>query len=134
MTDASILVGLYAQCHDTVDNVVVVLLERLDSLLPADAGLSHDELNVLRLKTSIVNLLAIVLFLLGLLTSIAFDCLALVGTLGRVVVAGVLVGRLCGKLLGSGCLSLGVQVLDLSLTEDAISLYQSLQISHVLAP
>jgi hypothetical protein len=39
-----------------------------------------------------------------------------------VLVAGVLLGGLLGsELLGGGSLGLGVQVLDLSLTEDAVS-------------
>lgn len=109
---------LYAQCHDTVDNIVVVLLERLDSLLPANAGLGHDELNVLSLKPSVVNLLTIVLLLLTRLARAFLDGLALVGALSRVVVRS-LVGGLRGELLGSGSLSLNVQVLDLGLTENA---------------
>ncbi len=40
--------------------------------------------------------------------------------LGGVVVASVLVGGLGGELLGSLGLGLGVEVLDLSLTEDAV--------------
>jgi hypothetical protein len=108
---------LYAEGHDTVDNIIVVLLEGLDGLLPAHAGLGHDELDVLGLETSVVDLLAIVLLLL--LGLGALDGLALV-TLGGVVVAGVVVGGLAGKLLGSLGLSLGVEVLNLSLTEDAV--------------
>jgi hypothetical protein len=108
---------LYAQSHDTVDNVVVVLLEGLDGLLPADAGLGHDELDVLGLKTGVIDLLTVILLLLlGLGT---LDSLAL-GTLGGVVVAGVVVGRLVGELLSSLSLSLGVEVLNLGLTEDAV--------------
>lgn len=110
---------LYAQCHDTVDNIVVVLLERLDGLLSADAGLGHDELDVLSLKSSVVNLLTIVLLLLGRLAGALLNGLALVGTLGRVVV-GSLVSGLRGELLGSGGLSLNVEVLNLGLTEDAV--------------
>ena len=79
--------------------------------------MSHDELDVLRLKTSVVDLLAIILFLLGLLV---LDCLALALTICRVVVGG-LVGRLCGKLLSGRCLSLRVEILNLSLAEDAVS-------------
>lgn len=56
---------LYAQCHDTVDNIIIILLECLDGLLSADAGLGHDKLDVLGLQTSVINLLAIVFFLLG---------------------------------------------------------------------
>jgi hypothetical protein len=108
---------LYAEGHDTVDNIVVVLLERLDSLLPAHAGLGHDELDVLGLESSVVDLLTIVLLLfLGLGTG---NGLALVA-LGGVVVAGVLVGGLAGELGGGLGLGLGVEILNLSLTEDAV--------------
>ena len=111
---------LYAQGHDTVDNVVVVLLEGLDGLLPRNAGLLHDELDVLGLKARVVNLLIVILLLLLVLLVLDSLALALAG-LVAVVVAGVVVG--CGlglsKLLGGGSLSLGVEVLDLGLTEDA---------------
>ena len=117
---------LYAEGHDAVDNVVVVLLEGLDGLLPAHAGLGHDELDVLGLKASVVDLLAIVLLLLLLLGTL--DGLALV-TLGGVVVAGVVVGGLAGELLGSLGLGLGVEVLNLGLTEDAV-----LEVSHRVLP
>lgn len=110
---------LYAQGHDTVDNVVVVLLEGLDGLLPADAGLGHDELDVLGLKTGVIDLLTVILLLLlGLGT---LDGLGL-GALGGVVVTGVVVGRLVGELLSSLGLGLGVEVLNLGLTEDAVHL------------
>lgn len=110
---------LYAESHDTVDNVVVVLLEGLDGLLPAHAGLGHDELDVLGLEASVINLLAIVLLLLlGLSTGNGLALVALSG----VVVAGVLVGGLGGELLGSLGLGLGVEVLNLGLTEDAVLL------------
>ena len=108
---------LYAEGHDAVDNVVVVLLEGLDGLLPADAGLGHDELDVLGLKTGVIDLLTVILLLLlGLGT---LDGLAL-GALGGVVVTGVVVGRLVGELLSSLGLGLGVEVLNLGLTEDAV--------------
>lgn len=115
-TDISVL-PLRTQRHDGVDNVVVVLLQCLDSLLPADTGLSHDKLNVLGLEASLVNLLAIVLFffLLGV-TSV--NGLALI----TVVVASVVAASgLVTELLSSGSLSLGVQVLNLGLTEDAVT-------------
>jgi hypothetical protein len=106
---------LYAQGHDGVDNVVVVLLEGLDGLLSADRGLGHDKLNVLGLETGLVNLLTVILLFL-LLLGLDLGGLALVG-----VVVGVLGGTLLlGELLGSGGLGLRVQVLNLGLTEDAV--------------
>ena len=111
---------LYAERHNTVHNVVVVLLERLDCLLPADASLRHDELNVLGLETRVVDFLAIVLFLLSdLLRSIALDGFALV-SISSVIVAGVVIGGLRSELLGRGCLGLRVQVLNLSFAEDTV--------------
>ena len=122
---------LYAQGHDTVDNVVVVLLEGLDGLLPADAGLGHDELDVLGLKTGVIDLLTVILLLLlglGTLDSLALD------TLGGVVVAGVVVGRLVGELLSSLSLSLGVEVLNLGLTEDAVLLVSVVLYPSIIDP
>lgn len=116
---------LYAQCHDTVDNIVVVLLECLDGLLPTDAGLGHDKLNVLGLETGVVNLLTIVFLLLGWLARTLLNGLALVGTISGVVV-GSLVCRLCGELLGGGSLSLNVEVLNLGLTKDAVPMLATL--------
>lgn len=111
---------LYTQRHNTVNNIVVVLLQRLDSLLPAHARLRHHELDVLGLQARVIHLLAVVLFLLsGLLV---LDGLALVTAVGRtVIVAGMLVGGLRGELLGCGGLGLGVEVLDLGFAEDAVS-------------
>lgn len=114
--------SLYAQCHDGVDDIVVVLFEGLDSLLSGDVCLGHDKLDILGLEASVVNLLAIVLVLLFLLLGL--------GSLALSEVYGFLtssftssgVGTLAsGKLLSSGSLSLGVEVLDLSLTEYAKS-------------
>lgn len=101
---------LDAKCHDRVDYIVVVLFEGLDGLLPADVGLGHDELDVLVLNALGVDLLIIVLLLLSGLLAVA------------VVVAGVVVvvSGAVGELLSSGGLGAGVQVLNLSLTEDAV--------------
>lgn len=111
--------SLYAESHDRVDNVVVVLLECLDCLLPADAGLGHDELNVLGLETRVVDLLAVILLLL--LCLLLLDGLALVAVVvAGVVVASVVAGSLLlGESLGRRGLGLRVEVLNLGLTEDA---------------
>ena len=107
----------YTQCHDGVDNIIVVVFERLDGLLSRHAGLRHDKLNVLGLETRVVDLLAVIFLLLLLLGLglLAFT-LVLVGVLGG---SGALSG---GELLGGGGLGLGVQVLDLGLTEDAVTM------------
>ena len=84
----------------------------------------HDEVDVLWLKSRIVHLLLIILFLLILIlvlvVLLALDSLVVV--IMVVIVAGVVVGLSlgAGDLLSSRGLGLGVQVLDLSLTEDAI--------------
>jgi hypothetical protein len=112
--------GLYAQSHDRVDDVVVVLLEGLDGLLPRDTGLLHNKLNVLGLESRVIDLLAVILLLLIFL--LLLDGLALVVTVVVVmVVTSVVVGLSLGlgELLSGGSLSLGVQVLDLGLAEDA---------------
>lgn len=78
-----------AERHDRVDNVIVILLERLDGLLPADAGLGLDELNVLGLEARLVDLLAVVLLLFFLFGLAALNRLALVAVVvARVVVSG----------------------------------------------
>jgi hypothetical protein len=114
---------LYWEGHDGVDNIIVVLLEGLDSLLPRDTGLLHDELNVLGLKTRVIDLLLVflVFLLLFVVVLLVLDGLALALVVMVVVVAGVVVrsGLSLGELLGSGSLGLGVQVLDLGLTENA---------------
>jgi hypothetical protein len=114
---------LDAQCHDRVDYIVVVLFEGLDGLLPADVGLGHDEFNVLVLDTLGVDLLVVILLLLSGLLAVA------------VVVAGVVVvvGGAVGELLSSGCLGTSVQVLDLSLAEDAVvMLVAASRVDHVV--
>jgi hypothetical protein len=80
--------------------------------------LSHDELNVLRLKTCVIDFFAIVFLLLGSLLGVAFDSLALVIVV--VVVVVTLVCRLSCELLCRRCLSLRVKVLNLGLTKDAV--------------
>ena len=108
----------YAERHDRVHDIIVVLPEGLDGLLPGHVGLSHDQVNVLGLEATLVNLLAI-LFLIVLL---GLGGLCAEFGLVLVVVAGVLTASASlsgGQLLGSRSLGLGVQVLDLGLTEDA---------------
>jgi hypothetical protein len=39
--------ALYAQRHDGVDYVIVVFLQCLDSLVPRDTCLGHDQLDIL---------------------------------------------------------------------------------------
>lgn len=111
-------VALDAEGHDGVDNIVVVLLERLDGLLPGYVGLGHDELNILVLDALGVHLLAVILLLLSsLLGGIA----TLDGLAGLAVVVARVVVLSGSQLLSSGGLGGGVQVLDLGLTEDAAS-------------
>ena len=110
----------YAEGHDGVDDIIVVLTQGLDGLLARDVGLCHDQVNILGLQTTLVDLLAVILlfFLLGL----GLGGLALAQQVNvAVVVAGVLVTTGSfggGQLLSSGSLGLGVQVLDLGLTKD----------------
>jgi hypothetical protein len=112
--------SLYTQSHDTVDNVVVILLERLDRLLSANACLGHDELDVLSFETCVVHFLAIVFLFLSSLLGVTFDRLAFAVV---VVVVVVIMSFVCGlscKLLCCRCLSLRVEVLNLGLAEDAV--------------
>lgn len=110
---------LDAECHDGVDYVVIVLLEGLDGLRAGHGGLGHDELNVLVLEALGVNLLIVILFLL-LGVAAALDGLGVLAV--AVVVTGVVVlATTLGQLLGSGLLGGRVQVLNLGLTEDAVT-------------
>ena len=45
--------------HDSVDNVIGVCLQSLDSLVSRNIGLRHDQFNVLVLDTSSINFLII---------------------------------------------------------------------------
>jgi hypothetical protein len=76
----------------------------------------HDQLNVLSLETRVINLFPIILIFVLL----CFNGLALVVMI-MIVACVVMAGSnfSIGELLGSGCLCLGVQVLDLSFTKDA---------------
>lgn len=104
---------LDTQSHDRVDNIIVILLQRLDGLIAADVGLGHDQLNVFILETLGINLFAVVLVVvllgLGRLNSLAGLA---------VVVTSVVVGTGGGKLLGGSLLGRGVDVLNLGLAKD----------------
>jgi hypothetical protein len=107
-----------AQRHYGVDDVVVVLLERLDGLCARHAGLLHHELDVLVLEPILVHLLVVVVVLLGRLLRLAqVDGLALAAA---VVVARV-VGVLGRELLGGGRGSLRVEVFNFRFAEDSIT-------------
>lgn len=91
---------LCAQRHNGIDDVVVILLEGFDGLLPGHTRLLHDQLDVLGLEACVVLLLAVVLFLfLLVLGSLALAVVVIV----VVVVAGVIVRTSLsgGELLGS---------------------------------
>lgn len=113
---------LNAQSHNGIDYVIVILLQCLDSLVPRDTGLGHDQLDILVLQTSSIDLLSIVLVLI-LLVIASVNSLALAVVVGvivaSVVVSGVIMSLLGGQLLGSGGLGLGVEILDLGFAEDA---------------
>ena len=47
---------LHGEFHNRVDNIVIVVLERLDGLSSGNIGLRHDKLNVLSLHSSLVDL------------------------------------------------------------------------------
>lgn len=125
--------ALYAQSHDRVDYIVVVLLQCLDSLLPGNACLGHHQLDVFVLETGSINLLSVILIVVFLVIALV-DSLALSAVMGvvvaRVVVSGVIVLVLSGKLLGCGSLSLRVEILDLGLSEDTVAVDVNARISR----
>lgn len=54
---------LHCQLHNGTDNISFGLLESLDSLCSADTSLCHDELNILGLHTTLINItLFLILF------------------------------------------------------------------------
>jgi hypothetical protein len=84
--------------------------------------LSHDQLDILILKTSSIDFFSIVLVIV-LLVITSIDSLALAVVVTRVIVAGVVMSRVIvglssSQLLSSGSLSLRVEILNLGLTED----------------
>src|SRR4051812_12872509 len=88
-----------AQRHYGVDNVVIVLLECLDSLYARHVGLLHHELDVLVLEPILVHLVVLILvFLLNRLLRLAqVDGLALAAA---VVMASVVTSIMARELLG----------------------------------
>jgi hypothetical protein len=90
--------------------------------------LCHNQLDILGLKVGLVNLLTIILLILLLILSLGG--LGLAENLLLVVVTGVVASGLGGsELLSGGSLGLGVQVLNLGLTEDARSV--SVNVVHI---
>jgi hypothetical protein len=86
--------------------------------------LGHDQLNILVLKTSSIDLLSIILVIV-LLVITSIDGLALAVVVTWVIMAGVVMSRVVvafgsSQLLSSGSLGLGVEILDLGLSEDAV--------------
>lgn len=115
--------ALYAESHDRVDYVVVVLFQCLDSLVPRDTCLGHDQLDILVFQSGSVNLLTIVfiLILLAIATINSFTLAVVVGVVvASVIMSGVVMGLLRGQLLSGRDLGLGVEILDLGFAEDAV--------------
>jgi hypothetical protein len=123
-TQARQLDTLYAQSHDRVDYIIVVLLQCLDSLLSGNACLGHNQLDIFVLQARSINLLSVILIIIllviTLINSFAFPVVVVGMIVTRVVVSGVVVLLLSGELLGSGSLRLGVEILDLGLTKDTV--------------
>jgi hypothetical protein len=84
--------------------------------------LSHDQLDILILKTSSIDFFSVILVIV-LLVITSIDSLALAVVVTRVIVAGVVMSRVIvglssSQLLSSGSLGLRVEILNLGLTED----------------
>lgn len=118
---------LDTQGHDGVDDVIIVLLESLDSLFATDIGLGHDQLNILILKAFGLDLVVIVVLIFIFLLLLFLGLGSLDGLAGlAVVVAGVVLGTLGGELSSGGLLGGSVDVLDLGLTEDTAGMSEVL--------
>jgi hypothetical protein len=85
--------------------------------------LLHDQFDVLALQAFLVNLLTIIIVVLFLLVVVIVIVVMVVfdGLSFAVVVAGVGVSFRLDDLLSCGSLSLGVEVLNLGLAEDAMN-------------
>lgn len=80
----------------------------------------HDQFDVLALQTLLVDLLTIILFLFILVVVVmAFMVVVVLDGLSFAVVVASVRVLASNDLLSSGSLSLGVEILDLSLAEDA---------------
>lgn len=118
--------SLYAQSHDGVDYVIIILFQRLDSLVPRDTSLGHDQLDIFILQSRCVDLFSVVffLFLLGITSINGFALAMVVGmVMSSVVVSGMIVCLLGRQLLSGGDLRLRVEILNLSFSEDAVRTY-----------
>jgi hypothetical protein len=123
LTSARLDVVLYAKRHNGVDYIVVVLFQCLDSLLPRNRRLLHDQLNILALESRLVHLLAIVLIFIILLFLASLNGLALAVSPRAVVMACMLVDFTgLNDLVGGIGLSLRVEVFDFGLSKDAVDL------------
>jgi hypothetical protein len=84
--------------------------------------LLHNQFDVLALQARFIDLLAIIFILLLFVVMVMIVIMVVVMVNGlsfSVVVAGVRISLGLDNLLGSGCLSLGVEILNLGLAEDA---------------
>jgi hypothetical protein len=106
---------LYAQSHNGIDNIIVVLPQSFDGLFTRHACLSHDQLDILIFQARLIDFLAVVFILFLLVPSI--NCLALVTMI--VACVCIFTASSIRDLLCRRGLSLRVEVLDLGFTEDA---------------
>lgn len=128
---------LNTQRHNTIHDIIVILLERLDGLFATDARLRHHELDIFTLQTGVVDFLAVVVFVVfGRLVvyGFAFAFVRGGGGVGGVVRGGGIVGAvgegvdccaggggfLGGELLSGRGLLLRVEVFDLGFAEDDV--------------
>lgn len=91
---------LNAQCHDTIHNVIVILLERFDGFFPTDARLRHDKFDVFALETRVVDFFAVVVLVVIRLSFLVFDGFAFALPGAGVGVAGAGVGGAVGVVGG----------------------------------
>lgn len=111
-----------AQRHNRIDNIIAILLQRLNRLLPRHTRLRHHQINILTLQPAIIHLLVIVIVLLHLLGLLVLFLVAVLVVVLAVVVARVVAGGgalLGGELLRGAGLGLRVQVFDFGFAEDA---------------
>ena len=93
--------------------------------------MAHDELDVLVLQTFSIDIFVIIVVILLGISSIDNFALAVIMemVMAGVVMAGVIMVPSRGQLLGSGSLSLRIEILDFSFTEDAVDLIRYRSVS-----
>lgn len=115
---------LYAKRHYGIHNVVPVLFQCLDSLVPRDTCLSHNQLDILRFQTGVIHLFPVVLVLILLriprLNGLTLSAVmwVIVTGVGIAITSMIIVGG--SNAFQSIVADLRTEILDFGFTEDTV--------------